>query len=423
MSKLMVAFAMAAGFAASETAAQNTRPNFRAEIEKNATATTTTATTTTERPETPGSKFMYRAAAAEGDSPPSYAVDQNPPYWQPINQPGMPLDYFRYWGVNAARTEQEARSPDFNNEILGSTTDKFHPGYGQEVNFSWQPSTPIAAETKFSGNVTVNQPENHIYWFDLTTKQNLGRDPVNDPHYRYVLPSEFTISQKDYGVKGFNVQGAVTGNAPGSPEGSYAIAFMYMTDRRASDGNNEYGFWQELASTNKDAQPKDQPLYFYYSTRTNCFEGWGCRSEDNFDSKADEQKTYGPVVIKNVRGYDEDKPPNFFYSAYMVRDNKPDLEHNTGYKFHIQIVDGYHTDRLATCSINGGPDLPCAADVPIENFFPAGQMQNGQNWMVTGTQTAISGTTNEGVVVDRAPRFEEGKDPPKFNVKGVWLGR
>ncbi|TAL29521.1 MAG: hypothetical protein EPN97_13250 [Alphaproteobacteria bacterium] len=430
MSKLMVAFAMAAGFAASETSAQPaakkpaaattytysvSRGEFYKKLEDEAAAKNAAAA------QNNSSKFTTRAAEAERPVVPDPgAVNVGINSWDQINQPGSMLDYFRYWSPNMAANETEASSPDFNNEIRNSTTAPGHVGLGQETDFRWQPSTYVGKETKLAACALTDQPDKNMYWLHPYTLQPLGNDPVNNPFYRYALPSEFTISSQFYGVKGFTVQGNVEGNAPGSPKDAYAIGVMYMTDRRCSDGNNEYGLWRELASQKPDAKPEEQPLYFYYSTRTNCFPGWGCFADPQ-GTKEDPQKTSAVTTMTNLRNLDADKPPNFYYSAYMIPDNNPDPDHKTGYKFRVQVVDGYHTDKLATCNINGGPDQPCAFDAPIENWFPAAEMQRGQNYMVTGTQTSISGTTAEGVTIDRAPRFDT-KDP-KFNVKGTWLGR
>lgn len=426
MSKLMVAFAMAAGFAASESSAQpkakadpgatyaakNSRGSFHAKLEKE----------DAEKAAAPpkDSKFTMRTATAEGEPPVTPQpgdVNIGVSQWEQINYPGAMLDYFRYFGGKPATTEAETYLPEFNNEIRNSTIAPGHVGLGQDATFRWQPSLLAGSETKFAGCALTDQPDRNIYWLHPGTGQPLGNDPVNNPFYRSALPSEFTISSQFYGTNGFTVQGNVQGNAPGSPQDSYAIAVMYMTDRRCSDGNNEYGLWQELASQNKDAKPEDQPLYFYYSTRTNCFAEWGCRDKPDINAGTDPQKTSDRTIIRNVRNVDEGVPPNFYYSAYMIPDNNPDPDHKTGYKFRVQVVDGYHSDRLATCNINGGPDQPCAFEVPIENWFPAAEMQRGPNWMVTGTQTSTSGGE-----IDRAPRFD-GKQEPKFNVKGTWLGR
>ncbi|MEZ0224975.1 MAG: hypothetical protein ACAH83_10505 [Alphaproteobacteria bacterium] len=430
MSKLMLAFAMAAGFAASEASAETpvkkpgaatttgtysvSRGEFYQRLEKEAAEKTAAA-------QTKSSKFTVRGAEGEKPVVPEPgAVNVGVTQWEQINQPGTMIDYFRYFGGKPATTDAETYLPEFNNEIRSSTIAPGHVGLGEEKDFRWQASAWAGSETKFAGCALADQPDKNMYWLHPYTLKPLGNDPVNNPFYRDALPSEFTISSQFYGTKGFTVQGNVDGNAPGSPKDAYAIGVMYMTDRRCSDGNNEYGLWRELASQKPDAKPEDQPLYFYYSTRTNCFSGWGCFADPQ-GTKEDPQKTSDITIMRNVRNLDEGVAPNFYYSAYMMPDTNPDPDHKTGYKFRVQVVDGYHSDKLATCNINGGPDQPCAFEVPIENWFPASEMQRGPNWMVTGTQTSISGTTAEGEKIDRAPRFDT-KDP-KFNVKGTWIGR
>jgi hypothetical protein len=431
MGKLAASFALAAGLVAADVKGQTVAKKPQTALQQ---ATERTAREKAAKGD--NSKFMTRAAEETTATAQPGDVNISAPYWQPIMQTGDMVDYFRYHGLNRATTIDEANSPLFNQEIRDSVT-ATRPG--EDFAYQFQPSVLTAPESKFAGCELRNQPEKQIYWFDPSTGVNLGANADTNPFYRTALPSEFNISpaHSGYGVRGFTVQGGIDGDAPKSPDGSFALAVMYVTDRRCSDGNNEYGFWKDLSSTEKKNpetgevvphNPEDVPLKFYYSTRTNCFRGWGCRAEDDVNGPTKEQETSTVTEITKIKNYDIRTPeevaagvplraPNFYYSAYMVPDAAPDAEHNSGLKFRLQVVDAYHPDRLATCSIDGGPEGPCATEVKIENFFPAQEMIRNQSFAVTGTQTS---TSSEEHGIDRTPRLT--KDA-KFRVQGVYLGK
>lgn len=419
MGHLAATFALAAGLVAADVNGQAAAKKPQTALQQ---ATERTAREKAAKADT--SKFT-RTAEAVTDAE-AYTVNAGAPRWQQVMVPGEPVDYFKYSGLERATTIEQAQSPGFNQEIRDSVT-ATRPG--ENFNYSFQPSVPNAAESKFAGCELRNQPDKGIYWF--WDGVNLGADPDNKPHYRYPLPSEFNISQQigSSGTRGFTVLGGVDGDAPASPPGSFSLAVMYVTDRRCSDGNNEYGFWKDLSTeAKKDAEtgeaiphnPEDVPVKFYYSTRTNCFAAWGCRATEDPNGPTNEQQTSTVTELTKLKNFDDGtgaRPPNFYYSAYMVPETNPDPEHSTGYKFRLQVVDAYHPDRLATCSIDGGPEGPCAKDVPIENFFPAQQMITGSNFAVTGTQTSTS-SAEQGI--DRTPRLTQDA---KFRVQGVYLGK
>lgn len=428
MGQLAATFALAAGLVAADVNGQTVQRKPQTALQQ---ANERTARERAAKSD--NSKFMGRAAEAEVD-PEVFNVNAGAPRWQQVMVPGEPVDYFKYSGLERATTIEQAQSPGFNQEIRDSVT-ATRPG--ENFNYSFQPSVPNAAESKFAGCELRNQPDKGIYWF--WDGKNLGADPDNNPVFRTPLPSEFNISQQagSSGTRGFTVLGGIDGDAPNSPPGSFSLAVMYLTDRRCSDGNNEFGFWKDLSTTEKKNDetgevlphnPEDVPLQFYYSTRTNCFRGWGCRATDDPDGPTNEQETSTITELTKLKNFDDRsdaekaagvpaKEPKFYYSAYMVPETHPDPEHSTGYKFRLQVVDAYHPDRLATCSIDGGPEGPCAKDVPIENFFPAQQMITGSSFAVTGTQTSTS-SAEQGI--DRTPRLTQDA---KFRVQGVYLGK
>ncbi len=432
MGKLTLAFAMAAGLAAGADAqtadvtspaavAAAQRPNFRRKApaaDANAEANTAEA----------NSRFVSSSAAA-ADAP---KPGEGAPFWQAIEQPGEPMDYFRYWGLNGATTAEQAALPGFNNEIRSSTTDPHRPQPldNQPVVFNFQQSAPIAMETQFAGCPFRNQPDNKIFWFNPyanadKSHTDLGADPDNHPNYRYGVPGEWTISQPMNGVRGLSVTSAAEGNAPGAPDGGYAVAVTYVTDRRCSDGNNEYGFWKELASSDPKAQEKDQQSYFYYSIKTNCSSQFGCRASDSWDGAGQDQVTSPLTVFTHIQSAESGRrlpleesspvaastetatasaetadiarrpirPPErlgqqFNYAAYFVPDDQTDADHGTGYKFRVQVTEADNPSKFAKCSINGGPLQDCQTDVRILNWFPAAQIQTSAVQVVTGTQTS-----------------------------------
>lgn len=436
MGRATIAFALVAGLAASQDAnsqqvktpaqiAAEQRPNYRA---KKAAAATTTNDPVAIQDEgaANGSRFVAKSAdAPKADAP---KAGEGAPFWQPIENPGEPMDYFRYWGTNAATTKEQAASPDFNNEVVQSKTDPHRPQFGEPVVLNFQQSAPIAMETQFAACPFRDQPDKNIFWFNPyanpdKTHTDLGKDPVNHPYYRYGVPGEWTISQPYNGVRGLSVTSATEGNAPGAPDGGYAVSTTYVTNRRCSDGNDEYGFWKEIASPKEDAKEKDQETYFYYSIKTNCSALYGCRASDSWDGPGQDQTT-GPLTIlthiqsggvvrrplaeeaaastgvadAEMTAGRRPRPPHpdperpgqqFTYSAYLVRDdNTSDPDHNTGYKFRVQVTEPNNPSQFAKCSINGGPLQDCQTDVPIASWWPARQMQVEEVQVVTGTQTA-----------------------------------
>ena len=455
MGRLTLAFAVATGLAAGQDAqaqqvkspaviAAEQRPNHRT-VKTNIT---TTAPVTTEA-DSAASRFVSTATT---DAP---KPGDGAPFWQPIEGYNEPMDYFRYWGLKGATTPAEAASPDFNNEIRQSSTDPHRPLPDQPVVFNFQQSAPIAMETKFAGCPFTNQPDQNVFWLNPYANAdgshtNLGKDPVDHPNYRYGVPGEWTISRPLNGVRGVSVTGAAEGNAPGAPDGGYAVAVTYVTDRRCSDANNEYGFWQELASPDKNATEKDQTHIFYYSSKTNCYSAYGCRASDSWDGPGQDQITSPLTTLSHIQSAtisrrlplgtestaanvevqfddgnersagrrplpprpDPEKPgQQFTYSAYLIADDHPDADHNTGYKFRVQVTEPDRPSQFAKCSINGGPLQDCQTDVPVQNFFPAREMQINEVQVVTGTQTS-------GVNAP-APLTKDAK----FTVKGLSIGK
>ena len=456
MGRFRIAFAVAAGLAAGQEAksqqvktpaqiAAEQRPNFR--VKKDATATTTTDTPVAAKDDATvsGSRFAGAGTATATDAP---KPGEGAPFWQTIENSGEGMDYFRYWGTNAAATKEQAASPDFNNEIVQSTTDPHRPTPDKPVVFNFQQSAPIAMETQFAACPFRDNPKNNVFWFNPyenpdKSHTDLGKDPDNHPYYRYGVPGEWTISHTYNGVRGLSVTSATEGNAPGAPEGGYAVSTTYVTNRRCSDGNDEFGFWKEIANKDEKAKEKDQETYFYYSIKTNCSAQYGCRASDSWEGPGQEQVTGPLTVLTHIQSAgalrraplsetaaspeiageenavrrpgrpDPERPgQQFTYSAYLVPDdNTSDPDHNTGFKFRVQVTEPNNPSQFAKCSINGGPLQDCQTDVPISSWWPARQMQVDDVQVVTGTQTS-------GVNAP-APLSKDAK----FTVKGLSVGK
>ena len=260
MGKLAATFALAAGLVAADVSGQtqtaNRKPQTALQQANERTERERAAKVKAESD--PNSKFMLGRAAAETTpvDPEVFIPNAGAPRWQQTMAPGEQVDYFKYNGLKRAETKEEAQSPGFNQEITDSVT-ATRPG--EHFSYMFQPSIPNAAESKFAGCALTNQPDKGIYWF--WEGKNLGADPENNPHFRYPLPSEFNISSKigSNTTYGFTVLGGIDGDAPDSPPGSFSLAVMYLTDRRCSDGNNEYGFWKDLSSTTKKDKETGEP--------------------------------------------------------------------------------------------------------------------------------------------------------------------
>jgi hypothetical protein len=311
------------------------------------------------------------------------------------------MEYFKYSGVNTAGPNNPSLNctAGYNCEIVGGVDIARHPPY----HFGFQAPAPIGFRSMVANCPIVNQPAKNLYWFDPNTGVDLGS--TNPPSLTISPPSEFTVSQQMRGVKGFTVKGYPFGDASQSGAGSAASAIMYFTDRRCSDGNNEYGLNYDLVK---------KTLLFYYSIKTNCYAGAGCRTQDSFSSPPQNQEDGDSALLTDLQNASPNPPaPLFYFSVYFVPDSAAP-GYSTGYKFRVQVVDGYDTTQLARCRVAPGAPLgPCTTDVGIKDLFPAALVQgDAGGYIVVGTSTSFDGNPAHSPVFAPIPTF--------FDVQGVW---
>jgi hypothetical protein len=322
------------------------------------------------------------------------------PGWFSIENPGEPISFEHYRSSNELPVDRPDLncSPAYNCEVLDSPYDVHRP----PVQFQWQPSIPISKETAAGGCAITDQPDQGIYYFDPFTGEKTGS--TYPPHYVNPSPSMFTISQPYWGIRGLTFKGFTDGSAEGSPAGASAFAVVYATSNRCSSGNVEYGYFQNLAEPGR-------PVYAYYSDKTNC-DGYGaCRSQNSFASAPVYQVTSPITKFTNIRNFEGDDR-SIYYSAYFIPQwlSSTVPYSSSGYVLRYAIIDGNHTDRFATCSINDAPPAACTLDVPVDSWYPVQKMIGGTTYVVAGTATSYP----------VAPQFSWGGS---FNVNGLYLGR
>jgi hypothetical protein len=247
-------------------------------------------------------------------------------------------------------------------------------------------------------------PEAGVYYFDPSTGEKLGS--TSPPHYATPNPSMFTISEPYSAIKGMAVNAFTLGSAEKSPPGANALAIAYVTSNRCSSANTEYGFFRDLVTPG-------QPVFAYYSDKTNCSPDGECRSANDFRSPPVIQKTSPFTKFANIKNYDGDSQ-NIFYSLYFIKsEQSPTVKiSSSGYVLRYAILDGVHTDRFATCNVNDSPTAgDCMLDVPVESWYPVAKMITGNSFAVIGTWTSYP----------IAPVFAPG--PTGFTVGSLNLGR
>ncbi len=374
-------------------------------------------------------------------------VNQNAPNWWGVYNLGQPVDYWYYWGPNSAQSSTNCgANSNYNCEVLGASTNVnlatepdihtptifYLPG-----GYNTPPASPIGFETANGGcGIQNNYQGDNIYYFNPSTLQSIGNPAVAPLQYMpdgtYLTPPGvpgFMISQGYSGAQGFTVLGQTgNGSATGSPYGSAALAVAYVTNHRCSNGNLEYGVYQDFTGnnySNPQAQGNPTALTFYYSNKTNC-SGYGeCRSPKPGitcpgpwctwnNTTPVYQATTIAATITNVQ-----LPPNsgFFqyYSMYMITNSDSQTAWgSTGFDFRIQILS--QQAGLATCTIASGTyngTGPCTVDIPINN------MPDGTTWSVQQMVQSATYLETGAQVPGPWPNFQ---GYPAFWVQGGWLG-
>jgi hypothetical protein len=323
-----------------------------------------------------------------------YAPGAGAPAWFAIQGQGEPVKTQAYWSSN----------PAWNSETPASYTDFGHTPFL----IAFQPPAPTAAETSAGGCPVADRPQDGVYFYDTATQQYIGNR--NPPVYPDAGPSEITTSPADSGVRGFAVNSYILGGvSTQSPKGSYAIAATYLTGNNnpCAAADQEMGLWVNLIDA-------DRKIYFDISDYTNCNGLGNCRTNPNgWEFSSPITQADNIIWVTNPVTY-EGTYTNLFYEMYLIpvgTAGSPVASSQSGYALRIAVVDGNHTDRFATCNINGNPTpVACTADIPLQ-WTPAraAQMINGGSNLVNATATSYP-TAPVGLYAGNI-------------IQGLWLGR
>lgn len=349
------------------------------------------------------STYPQTQTGPKGETP--YGPGAGAPGWFSIqgqNQ-GDPVKVQNYVSSNQSQNE----------EIPSSSTSGHAP---LTLSFN-QPGFKVA-ETASGGcqildriGDSPNYPQN-IYFFNYNASNNsLQYVPANPPSYPVVDPSQILTSQGQSGIRGFLVNNSTSGFNP-TPNGNYVISATYLTgnNNQCAAADQEMGMWQFLNEPNRI-------VYFDLSDHTNCSGVGNCRDSNNPPCPTANPcsnpvyQTDSIIQISNAVTYEGST--NLYYEMYIIQagtNGSPVPSSPSGYVMRVAVIDGNHTDRFATCTING--DLytsACTADVPI-------------NWTAQRVQQLLNGESN----VVNAVVTPGAVDQPfsAFNqITGLWMGR
>jgi hypothetical protein len=170
--------------------------------------------------------------------------------------------------------------------------------------------------------------------------------------YTFAPPSEYNESQILSGVLGFEFQGSFNGSVTG-PGSVAAVDVVYITDNPCAAGDNEYGFYYDVAQSG--------PLVFYYADKTNCGNAPPYCYTDSGFAKGIESQSTSPNT--NITGL----APGVTYiaHAYMIPDTPG--PHSENFRFRVEVMNPNRT--FATCSFNGGAPGACTIDIPIDPSY------------------------------------------------------
>lgn len=255
--------------------------------------------------------------------------------WHSVEGAGMPIDFLAYNGPLASPLDSPCKEYPYICELRQtSATSASVYNIRPPMTFAMPPSINPAPETAIYG---CNEA---------------GFIPP---------PSVFTIASPYSGVAGLKVQGTASGSALSSAPGAYAVMGAYVSSNRCSDGDQEYGFTQNLTNPGE--------WDFYYSQYTNT-----------------ERQLTSPITEITGINAAEDS-----YSMYIIPSSQaqtvPGVAAN--YYFRIQVRSANHT--LDICRINGSDFMPCTTDVPIDETafrWPVRSMIAGPAYAITYTQVS-----------------------------------
>ncbi|HZU30753.1 MAG TPA: hypothetical protein VFB79_06530 [Candidatus Angelobacter sp.] len=328
-----------------------------------------------------------------------YAPGDGAPGWLSIQSQGQgdPVKVQNYWSTNPANNTE--------------TTSYSGAGH-TPLALSFNPPGTTAAETAAGGcqildriNDSTAYPQS-IYFYSYPGMQHIGvASPATYPN---AGPSQILTSQVQYGVRGFMVNNYIVGGADNqSPPVNQVISATYLTGNNnpCAAADQEMGMWQNIAETGRI-------VYFDLSDHTNCNGLGGCRDNPNGWSVSNPiYQTDEIIQISNAVTY-EGTYNNLYYEMYLIpagTAGSPVTWSPSGYVMRIAVIDGNHTDRFATCYINGSTtSSACTADVPV-NWTPAriAQLLNGGSNVVNAVVTP-----NAAINVSA------------YNyINGLWMGR
>jgi hypothetical protein len=333
------------------------------------------------------------SAAVTLSQPAAAQANQNAPYWYPVEQPGVPIDFYVY--AYPYVSTSTCTTPYSNCEARSQTRYGVPPYIFSFVS----QSAGVGPETYLGGCAIVqNDRGDGVYYFDASTGASL------EGQYPYPPPSIFSISPAYYNAKGMTVQGYTAGNAQGSPAGTYALAVAYVTSTRCSDGGIEYGFYRDLTSG-------DQALNFYYSNYSNC--GPECKAGNSPGAPPLWQITSPITAITKISG-----GLNYFYSMYIIPASASSTVpvSPSGYVFRIQVLK--ENTGFATCQIDNSAPMNCITDIPIASWWPVTRMIAGSSYLVAGTQTSTVPPKFQWLSLGNG-LWSYG---PVWQVSNLWLG-
>lgn len=257
---------------------------------------------------------------------------------------------------------------------------------------------------------SATDPKN-IYFFTYPDYRYISTDSNTFPN---AGPSQILTSQGQSGVRGFMVNN-YTSVFAGAPANNYIISATYMTGNKnpCAAADQEMGMWQFL-------QESGRIVYFDLSDHTNCNGLGTCR--DSTDSPCAQPPVLpcsNPVFqtdlliqIGNAVTY-EGTYTNLYYEMYLIpagTNGSPISSTPSGYVMRVAVIDGNHTDRFATCNINGDPNTSaCTADVPID-WTPARIAQ-----FLNGESNVVNAVVTPGAVDTPFSAYNQ--------INGLWMGR
>jgi hypothetical protein len=148
-----------------------------------------------------------------------------------------------------------------------------------------------------------------------------------------------------------------------APNGNYAISATYLTGNNnpCAAADQEMGMWQFLNEPNRI-------VYFDLSDHTNCSGVGNCR-DSNSPPPYSNAIYQADLMIQISNAVTYEGTSNLYYEMYIIpagTNGSPVTSSPSGYAMRVAVIDGNHTDRFATCTINGNLyTSACTADVPI----------------------------------------------------------